>query len=251
MPTLEQTSRKILMGKTHSEIRALAEGLGGKVCTVDGVDFPYSGHFGYKILEVRPLDALVEFADHKRLRVFNHKGTKCLNCGIGATTLALGEDRGGRKHWDLYCLKDGQFIPLTVDHIFPKSLGGSSDLSNLQPLCQPCNKEKGASVEGLPDKSEGEFVRLCDLEEIPLGAILYRCTATKNRHMGVLIGFVKKQNVPFLSYRVFKKDSAKVLWGGEKCNIYVFRFTGGGQIKRRRGKVEYYLKKLNYQLIGG
>lgn len=45
-------------------------------------------------------------------------GWKCLACG-----------RSNRK--------------LTVDHIIPISRGGGSNISNIQPLCKPCNSSKG------------------------------------------------------------------------------------------------------------
>jgi hypothetical protein len=36
--------------------------------------------------------------------------------------------------------------PLVVDHIHPVSLGGRSDMDNLQTLCRPCNSGKGARL---------------------------------------------------------------------------------------------------------
>lgn len=35
--------------------------------------------------------------------------------------------------------------PLTIDHVVPVVLGGSSHTANLQPLCGPCNEDKGAT----------------------------------------------------------------------------------------------------------
>lgn len=36
------------------------------------------------------------------------------------------------------------WIDLAVDHIYPESLGGPTELDNLQALCKPCNSSKGA-----------------------------------------------------------------------------------------------------------
>jgi hypothetical protein len=40
-----------------------------------------------------------------------------------------------------YCGKEN--VPLTIDHIHPKSRGGSDRVSNLALACFPCNQEKG------------------------------------------------------------------------------------------------------------
>jgi 5-methylcytosine-specific restriction endonuclease McrA len=40
-----------------------------------------------------------------------------------------------------YC--DAENVPLTIDHIHPKSRGGSDRVSNLALACFPCNQEKG------------------------------------------------------------------------------------------------------------
>jgi 5-methylcytosine-specific restriction endonuclease McrA len=40
-----------------------------------------------------------------------------------------------------YCGAEG--VPLTVDHLVPKSRGGSDRASNLAPACLPCNDQKG------------------------------------------------------------------------------------------------------------
>lgn len=49
-------------------------------------------------------------------------------------------DRDGRR-----CLLCGATEPLEVDHRIPLARGGTNDLENLQTLCAPCNRRKGAS----------------------------------------------------------------------------------------------------------
>jgi 5-methylcytosine-specific restriction endonuclease McrA len=48
--------------------------------------------------------------------------------------------------YDFRCLKCGEKKPLSADHIIPVSRGGTNDISNLQPLCRPCNTSKGAKT---------------------------------------------------------------------------------------------------------
>lgn len=44
------------------------------------------------------------------------------------------------------CVTCGTSDDLTLDHIYPWSLGGADDEANLQTLCRPCNIAKGARV---------------------------------------------------------------------------------------------------------
>lgn len=44
------------------------------------------------------------------------------------------------------CPACGQQVALTMDHVIPLSLGGTNDISNLQPLCNRCNAVKGQKI---------------------------------------------------------------------------------------------------------
>lgn len=46
----------------------------------------------------------------------------------------------------LSCRKPHDFADLTIDHVVPLSKGGSNYLSNIQPLCLPCNQQKNAKT---------------------------------------------------------------------------------------------------------
>jgi 5-methylcytosine-specific restriction endonuclease McrA len=41
------------------------------------------------------------------------------------------------------CLCCGASAPLVADHVIPLSRGGDHDITNIQPLCKPCNNRKG------------------------------------------------------------------------------------------------------------
>lgn len=58
--------------------------------------------------------------DKMRYDVLKRDDFKCQKCGISA--------------------KDG--VKLEVDHIFPVSKGGKTEMSNLQTLCERCNRDK-------------------------------------------------------------------------------------------------------------
>lgn len=98
--------------------------------------------FHYKIVEQKPIESLFEFKDHRRLKVFYEKGCTCVQCGFKATQIIKGVIRN-QEHWDLY---NDNLEPLTVDHIIPKSKGGSNELDNLQPMCYACNHKKGNKI---------------------------------------------------------------------------------------------------------
>jgi 5-methylcytosine-specific restriction enzyme A len=49
-------------------------------------------------------------------------------------------DGGAMCH---YCLQWGKIYDLTVDHVIPRSHGGSDALANLVLACWPCNRAKG------------------------------------------------------------------------------------------------------------
>jgi 5-methylcytosine-specific restriction endonuclease McrA len=44
------------------------------------------------------------------------------------------------------CCQCGSNVELQFDHMIPLAYGGASTVENLQVLCGPCNRRKGASV---------------------------------------------------------------------------------------------------------
>jgi 5-methylcytosine-specific restriction endonuclease McrA len=52
-------------------------------------------------------------------------------------------DYGSRCWWCGHCLSEKK---LTLDHLKPKSRGGSNSLENLRLACFPCNNSRGNSL---------------------------------------------------------------------------------------------------------
>ena len=75
-------------------------------------------------------------------------GNKCINCGAIPRYFALGKDKVGRWHLDLYGGEIDDDHMFTIDHIHPKSKGGDNIMENYQLLCKICNEDKSDSVEG-------------------------------------------------------------------------------------------------------
>jgi 5-methylcytosine-specific restriction endonuclease McrA len=95
--------------------------------------------YGLTIINSLPLTDLINYKNHKRLRVFFHKGCSCIKCGITRTQIGVGVDFDGNKHLDIYT---DNFKMINIDHTLPKSREGNSSLENLEPMCHECNSIK-------------------------------------------------------------------------------------------------------------
>ena len=94
------------------------------------------------------LEGFPVYAKSLRYATFFQKGCKCVKCGKEGTYFQLDASKEGnknRRHLNLYC-EDGTLM--TKDHIKPKSKGGLDCVSNMQPMCEICNKEKGNAYSG-------------------------------------------------------------------------------------------------------
>jgi hypothetical protein len=60
-----------------------------------------------------------------------------------------------------YCKTSSRLtgMPLVMEHILPRSLGGTDDRSNLAASCYRCNEFKGAKIEAIDPKTQ-ELVAL-------------------------------------------------------------------------------------------
>lgn len=103
------------------------------------------GH-NYTFLEILNIELLhSKYKNHRRLRVFHEYGFKCYsaNCLKEGTYLIKAMNHSGGIHIDLYTK---EFELMTIDHIIPKSKGGTNDIENLRPMCNTCNLKKGDTL---------------------------------------------------------------------------------------------------------
>jgi 5-methylcytosine-specific restriction endonuclease McrA len=121
-------------GKSHpcSEENRLAMSIARS-----GVSKPHiCGEKNHRYIDGRSAD--IEF---KRLKVRlakHHRRT------LGKVTRKMWNDL--KEQYGHKCPACGEAKPLTLDHIVPVFLGGTNDMSNLQPLCQSCNSRKGTRI---------------------------------------------------------------------------------------------------------
>jgi len=96
-----------------------------------------------KLNFVMTFDGISVKTNSKNMSVFYHKGTICARCGIEGTKFRL-ERIVNTWVLNLYGVdENGNDILFNKDHIVPKFEGGSDSIDNLQPMCCPCNGEKG------------------------------------------------------------------------------------------------------------
>lgn len=74
-----------------------------------------------------------------RRRVMREGNYTCAACGIKGR-----EERFPGGGFGYYT--DIESVYLSIDHIHPKSFGGSSEQHNLRILCTPCNTKKGSKI---------------------------------------------------------------------------------------------------------
>ena len=80
------------------------------------------------------------------------KNAASINCRRTRKSMAGGgytpaEFKSLISHYDNKCLCCGRNdVKLTADHVIPVVKGGSSNIDNIQPICQSCNSRKGDRI---------------------------------------------------------------------------------------------------------
>lgn len=63
--------------------------------------------------------------------------------GYGAEWTALSREMRARQPWCSLCGATGAEVKLVVDHVLPRSLGGTDHPANLRVLCDGCHRAHG------------------------------------------------------------------------------------------------------------
>ena len=87
-------------------------------------------------------------------------GTRCraVNLGAPGNGFTEAEFQALCEMYNDRCLCCGQSgIPLERDHVIPLTRGGLDDISNVQPLCKPCNSRKGMTIVDYRDHRDIPF----------------------------------------------------------------------------------------------
>lgn len=105
-----------------------------------------------RVLEEHPIELFHRYCAKRpsqiprNLILFREKGIVCARCGVEANKVIKVKHADGGKAWML--VTDDDFM--TRDHITPRSLGGSNQLVNLQPMCNTCNGIKHNCIDDCP-----------------------------------------------------------------------------------------------------
>lgn len=82
--------------------------------------------------------------NHDKVRSYQHKHRTAVRGNGGAYTFAEWIALCDKYHNKCLCCNRRR--KLTADHVIPVSKGGTSYISNIQPLCQTCNSSKGTKT---------------------------------------------------------------------------------------------------------
>lgn len=138
--TLEQRIKNSEAGKkSYANGRVHARGMLGKTFSEEARKKMSEAHAGEKHWNWK--GGYENKLFHARQRIVNRRTN-----GGKHTFAEWNELKKFYNHMCLCCKQQEPNIKLTEDHVVPLSLGGTNDISNIQPLCQSCNSLKWTKI---------------------------------------------------------------------------------------------------------
>lgn len=135
----------------------------------------------------------------KRYLNYKEHGLKCVSCGLVGTRMALEKHystKGDKYHFNLYAINEhGSEVLMTVDHIIPKSRGGSNKLDNLQTMCSVCNNKKADRLPGEP-KRKVKPKHIGNCKKIEVGTQIAKRSGKKfknGEYVATVVGILDKK----------------------------------------------------------
>jgi len=111
------------------------------------------------LTEIKPNNSLVlqgrKVKSYTKKMLLFYNDQTCVCCGKKGVVFALqihkskktGEEEGSPFLTLCRYSNRGNLVPMTIDHIIPKSIGGPDKFSNYQLMCENCNKLKGSLIQ--------------------------------------------------------------------------------------------------------
>lgn len=120
----------------------------------------------------------------------------------------------GKKCW--YCGKELEDREITIDHLYPQSLGGLTIPENIAPSCSRCNNNKSNLTEqqyrhilAAPSGERGairrRFLARNEAKKVKRGYVLPKEWITHRKITNILVTFETDKKYPFRKYGKIEK----------------------------------------------
>ena len=120
----------------------------------------------------------------------------------------------GKKCW--FCGKELEDAEVTIDHLYPQSLGGLTIPENIAPTCSRCNNNKSNLTEvqyrhilAAPSDQRGairrKFLQRNEAKKAKTGYVLPKDWITRTRITNILVSMDTDQKYPFRKFGKIEK----------------------------------------------
>lgn len=189
--------------------------------------------------------------DNIRYSVFKDS-LSCKYCGVTGNMFALETSAidSPIAHFNLYMKTEYRLTLMTIDHVIPKSRGGSEHFTNFCVACSPCNNKKGSLTGEEFERSLGiKTSEVSTQQELANEPTVFSLEACEN-NLFVYNGFVwdtkNIQQYYTIALAIATLSSLEVKKLGEKVNAKVNKSAGHSYLAKQFGspsQVPFYEKE--------